>query len=340
MNVGMNVGIIGAGGMGGRHARNLHDKVVGAHVAGVFDIDLARMERVADDCDSARTYSDPLQLVEDERIEAVLIASPDETHADFVLACLREGKPVLCEKPLAATASEAWRVVEAEASLGRKLLSLGFMRRFDPEHVSLNEVVKSGAIGRPVMFKGVHRNASIGIDFPGEAVVSQAAIHDIDSSRWLLGQEIREVYVRGVRVDSSLNADVFDLVSLHFALSGDCLASIEVFVSARYGYEVSAEVIGEKGAAVTRQPDRVVVRGDGERALPVPADWLIRFQDAYVAELEDWVHSLSGGLFAGADAWDGYVSLLVSDACLLSLESGRPEPVIIPERQPLYQVSP
>jgi myo-inositol 2-dehydrogenase/D-chiro-inositol 1-dehydrogenase len=326
--------------MGGRHARNLHGKVVGARVAGVCDVDLYQMERVARDCGSARTYREPHQLIEDEQIEAVLIASPDETHVDFVLACLRVGKPVLCEKPLANTAAEARRVLEAEVSLGRKLVSLGFMRRFDPEHLGVYEFVQSGAIGRPVMFKGVHRNASIGIDFPGEAVVSQAAIHDIDSTRWLLGQEIQEVYVRGVQVDHSLKEDVFDLISLHFSLSGDCLASTEVYVSAQYGYEVSAEVLGEKGTVVTCQPDRVVVRGDGERALPVPADWLIRFQEAYVAELENWVHSLSSGSFAGADAWDGYVSLLVSDACLLSLESGRPEPVVIPERPALYQESP
>lgn len=336
----MNVGVIGAGGMGGRHAGNLHDKVVGAQVAGISDVDVARMERVARDCGSARTYRDAFQLIEDGRIEAVLIASPDETHVDFVLACLREGKPVLCEKPLASTAAEARRVVEAEVRLGRKLVSLGFMRRFDPEHLSLYEVVQSGAIGRPVMFKGVHRNARVRSGFPAEAVISQAAIHDIDSTRWLLAQEIVEVYVRGVQVNDSLDADVLDLISLHFTVSGDCLASAEVYLSAGYGYEVSAEVIGDKGAAGTRQPDRVVVREDGARSLPVPADWLVRFQESYVAQLENWVGSLSGGSFTGADAWDGYVSLLVSDACLLSLGTGRPEPVTIPERPPLYRRSP
>ena len=325
--------------MGGRHARNLHNKVVGAQVAGVSDIDLVQMERVARDCGSARTYGDPLQLIEDEQIEAVLVASPDETHVEFVLACLRKGKPVLCEKPLATTADEARRVVQAEASLGRKLVALGFMRRFDPEHLGVYEVVRSGAIGRPVMFKGVHRNASIGIDYPAEAVVSQAAIHDIDSTRWLLAREIIEVYARGVQVNRSLEPGVYDLISLHFTLEGDCLASAEVYLSAHYGYEVSAEVLGDKGAAATRQPDRVVVRSDGGRALPVPADWLVRFQESYVAELENWVQSFSTGSFGGADTWDGYVSLLVSDACLRSLESGRPEPVTIPERPALYQDS-
>jgi myo-inositol 2-dehydrogenase/D-chiro-inositol 1-dehydrogenase len=336
----MNVGVIGAGGMGDRHARNLHDKVVGAQVAGVFDVDLARMERVARYCGSARTYRDAYELIEDERIGAVLVASPDETHVDFVLACLREGKPVLCEKPLSNTATEARRVVEAEESLGRKLISLGFMRRFDPEHLGLHETVRSGAIGRPVMFKGVHRNANVRPGFPAEAVVSQAAIHEIDATRWLLAREILEVYVRGVQVDDSLDADVLDLLSLHFTVDGGCLASAEVYLSAGYGYEVSAEVIGDKGTAKTHQPDRVVVRADGARALPVAADWLVRFQEAYVAQLENWVQSLSGGSFAGADAWDGYVSLLVSDACLLSLNTGRPEVVGIPERPSLYQRSP
>jgi myo-inositol 2-dehydrogenase / D-chiro-inositol 1-dehydrogenase len=92
----------------------------------VADADPSRARAAAQ---GARTFSDPLALIADPRVEAVVVASPDATHADLALACLKHRKPVLLEKPLAAT--EGWRVVEAEAALGRRLVQVGYMRRFD-----------------------------------------------------------------------------------------------------------------------------------------------------------------------------------------------------------------
>jgi myo-inositol 2-dehydrogenase/D-chiro-inositol 1-dehydrogenase len=200
----------------------------------------------------------------------------------------------------------------------------------------LKEAIEGGIIGRPVAFKGVHRNESIPSNFPADSTISQAAIHDIDSCRWLLGQEIEEVYVQGTRVDRSLSSDVRELLLLHFSLAGDRLASIEVHLSARYGYEVSAEIIGELGVVTTNQPASINVRVNEERSTKIQPDWLGRFQEAYVAELENWVASLNGHSFDGADAWDGYVSLVISDACINSLVSGRPERVTLPKKPTLY----
>lgn len=330
------IGVIGTGGMGGRHAYNAHKKIVGARVVGVFDVDEKRARQTAADCGNAANFDDPGQLIEDERIQAVIIASPDATHVGFVLACLENLKPVLCEKPLATRADEAWRVIEAEDALGRKLVAVGFMRRFDAQHVGLKEAIDGGIVGQPVAFKGIHRNESIPSNFPANSVISQAAIHDIDSCRWLLKREIEEVFVQGTRVDRSLNSDVRELLLLQFSLADNRLASIEVHLSARYGYEVSAEVIGELGVVTTNQPASINIRVDGERSTKIPSDWLGRFQEAYVAELENWVASINGHSFDGADAWDGYVSLVISDACIKSLLSGRPERVTLPKKPTLY----
>ena len=152
-----------------------------------------------------------------------------------------------------------------------------------------------------------------------------------------LGQEIETVYARGVRTEMSLQEDVCDLVLLQLSLSGDTLATIEVYVTAGYGYEVQAEVVGEWGAAVTRQPDHITLRAKNRRSHPVPADWLTRFQDAYVAELNQWALALRGQPFQGASAWDGYLSLLAADASLKSLHSGKPEPVSCPTIPDLYR---
>lgn len=331
------VGVIGTGGMGTRHVVNLHKHVSAVRVAAVYDFDSERARQAAALGGSATVFDDPLRLIQADTVDAVLIASPDDTHVDFVLECLRQRKPVLCEKPLTTNAADAAKIVAAEGTLGRRLVAVGFMRRFDPQHVAVRHVVESGALGRALLFKGVHRNAMVQPHVTAAGVVISSASHDIDTARWLLGQEVTEVYVRGLRTRPSFGDATRDLLLVQMSLSGDCLATIEVYVAAEYGYEVAAEVVAERGTAVTMQPDYALVRSHQTRSVPVAGDWLTRFQAAYVAELTDWARSMqTERAFAGANAWDGYMSLLVTDACIESLRSGAPVPVATPERPSLY----
>ena len=334
----ISIGVIGAGGMGTRHVLNLQHHVKGARVVAIYDLDQARARQVAAECGSAKVFQDPVQLIQDAGVDAVVIASPDPTHAAFVHACLRHHKPVLCEKPLATTADEAQEIIEAEQAQGRRLIAVGFMRRFDPQHVAVRQVVVAGEIGRPILFKGVHRNPMIPPHLPGEVVVANSAIHDIDSTRWLLGQEITEVYVRGVRTHMSFSDETRDMLLLQMVLNGECLATVEVSVAIEYGYEVSAEIVGERGTALTAQPGLALVRSREARSVAVSTDGLVYFQEAYVSELMHWVHAIqTGQAFTGATAWDGYMSLVVSDACIQSLHSGTPVPVSTPAKPGLYQ---
>jgi myo-inositol 2-dehydrogenase / D-chiro-inositol 1-dehydrogenase len=334
----LSVGVIGTGRMGARHALNLHRFVKGARVAAIYDLDQARARQVAEECGSARAFSDPLQLIQDAGVEAVVIASPDPTHAAFVHECLRQHKPVLCEKPLTTTAAEAQKLIEAEQVLGQRLISVGFNRRFDPRHLAVRQAVAAGEIGRAILYKGVHRNATIPPYSPGESVVTGSAIHDIDSIRWLLGQEITEVYVRGVRTHSSFSDETLDMLLLQMVVSGDCLATVEVSVAIEYGYEVSGEIVGERGTALTTQPGLALVRSREARSVAVTTDGLVYFHESYVSELMHWVQALqTRQAFTGASAWDGYMSLVVSDACIQSLHSGTPVPVSTPERPGFYQ---
>jgi myo-inositol 2-dehydrogenase / D-chiro-inositol 1-dehydrogenase len=323
--------------MGTRHAENIHLHVGAARVAAVYDIDRKRAEQTATLCGAAAVLDDPLRLIQDDRVDAILIASPDATHPAFVLECLRCRKPVLCEKPLATTAADAARVIEAESAFGRRLVAVGLMRRFDPCHVAVRQVVVSQQLGRPILYKGVHRNAAIPYDTRGEVILTNSAGHDIDTLRWLLGQEIEDVYVRGVRSHLDFTADTTDLLLVQMTLTGDCLATIELAMAAEYGYEVSAEIVSERGTVVTGQPANAIVRSVQARSAAVPVHWLDRFQEAYVAELAQWAQALQTGQpFPGASAWDGYVALLVTDACVRSLQSRSPVAVQAPPRPFLY----
>src|SRR5215471_20123488 len=121
----ISIGVIGAGGMGSRHVLNVQRYVKGAHVVAVSDLDQARAKQVAEECGGVQAFSDPVQLIRDADVAAVVIASPDPTHAEFVQECSRAHKPVLCEKPLATTAEAALSIVEEEQTLGRRLVSVG-----------------------------------------------------------------------------------------------------------------------------------------------------------------------------------------------------------------------
>ncbi|BBL79207.1 inositol 2-dehydrogenase [Rubrobacter xylanophilus] len=333
----VSVGVIGTGGMGGMHSENLHSRVPGARLVAVADVDAERAGRIAERC-GGTVYEDGVDLIRDDSVEAVVIASPDPTHAPLVLECLRNEKPVLCEKPLADSAEAAREIVEAEVGLGRKLVQVGFMRRYDPQHVAVKEVLRAGTIGAPVLFKGWHRNADIHPGITSEWVVINATIHDIDSARWFIEEEIEEVYVRGINTAPKLGGDVWDLQLIQFSTTGGRLGTIETNVVSGYGYEVGVEVIGERGTVQVPPPSGAVVRRDFAISQRIEDGWLARFHTAYVVEMQAWIDGLlRGETLSGPDAWDGYASLVVADACIASLRSGAPQRVSRLEPPELYR---
>jgi myo-inositol 2-dehydrogenase / D-chiro-inositol 1-dehydrogenase len=333
----MAVGVVGSGGMGAMHAENVHTMLADARLAAVADTDTARAERLSERCGSATVYSDPVGLIRDDDVEAVVIASPDPTHLPLVLECLENEKPVLCEKPLAGNAGGALEIVEAEVEVGKKIVQVGFMRRYDPQHVAVKEAVASGSIGEPMLFKGWHRNLDQEPGLDSEAVVTNSTIHDLDSARWFLGEEIEEVYALGVNTAPKLGADVLDLQLIQFSTTGGRLGTIETNVVSGYGYEVGVEMVGELGTVHIAPPGAAVVRRDRTVSQSVEEDWLQRFHEAYVIELRSWIESLvRGATPTGPDAWDGYASLVVADACIASLRSGAPAKVPTLEAPALY----
>lgn len=334
----ISIGVIGAGGMGARHATNLSHRVTGARVAGVTDIDLTRAEELASRCGpDAKAFESESALIEDGGVDAVVVVSPDDTHAGLVMQCLRQGKPVLCEKPLATSATAAREIVDAEVDYGRKLVQVGFMRRYDPQHVDVAEAVASGAIGNPVLFKGAHRNLGAAPGATSESILFNSAVHDLDSARWFLGEEIEEVFVRGA--DTAGAGEALDLQVIQLSMSGGRLADIEVYVNAGYGYEVDAEVVGDAGTVRIAPANAPILRSGRHAGHSVEEDWLERFPEAYVLEMQRWTEGLHAGDLIGPDAWDGYMALLAVEACVASVESGSTERLQAPETPGLYRNS-
>lgn len=339
----LRVGVIGVGKMGEQHAFNLYRFAAKAELAGLQDLDRARCERLALALGSPRVFDSPADLIDSPEIEAVLIAAPDSLHAELATRCLALGKSVFCEKPLASKPADALSLLRAEAEGGRRLLSLGFHRRFDPYHLAIKEAADSGRLGRPLLWKGVHRNARPPYDSSGPFILVNTAGHDFDSARWLLGAEFGEVAVSGLRSREDLPADSRDLLLVRMTMEDGRLGLAEIYVGAGYGYEVQAELVCQGGVATTDQPSRLTLRQASTRASPVAADWTAPFQDAYLAEILAWVDSAlekarggEGHPFPGASAWDGYAALMCSAAASLSLIENRPVAVELVEKPSLY----
>ena len=315
------VGIVGAGNMGADHALTVHRFVSGAKVTLLADPDLARA-RAAADAVGCRTVQDPFALVTDADVDAVVVASPDSTHAALVRACVAAGKPVLCEKPLAPTLAEATALVR-DLGAQTSLVSLGFMRRFDPGYVELKASIASGAIGTPLAVRSVGRGVTSGPGSTSESSVTNSAVHDLDIVAWVLGSPVVEVSWFAPR--QSGEADFADPQLILLRTADGALSTVDIFLNARYGYDVRCEVVGESGVASLREPVRTELDTGLTHGRAYAADWRPRFADAYRLELQAWVDVVAGvtddrGPLAGAQ--DGLVASAVADAVIASMHAG------------------
>jgi myo-inositol 2-dehydrogenase/D-chiro-inositol 1-dehydrogenase len=323
MSVG--VGVIGTGVMGSEHARLLSRETSVAHLAGVFDADAARAQAAAA---GATVFADARSLIASDRVAAVIIASPDVTHAELTLACLEAGKPVLCEKPLASTATEALRVVQAEVALKRRLIQVGYMRRFDPGYQEMKRIKDEGGMGATVLLHNVHRNVRAPEWFTGAMAVTNSFVHEIDASRWLTGSEMVSAHVA--------IGPGGDPLMITMRTDRDEIVSTEVYMNAAYGYHVHTELVGQQGTVALAPPSLTMRNKDRTGGVSYPDNWIPRFADAYRRQLTDWIGAVTTGTPVGASAWDGFVASAIAEQIAAGLAESHATTLKYPSRPSLY----
>jgi myo-inositol 2-dehydrogenase/D-chiro-inositol 1-dehydrogenase len=321
--------------MGSDHARILATQVPGATIQAIYDADSARAKSIADETGAGKVFTDAVALIQDAAVDAVLVASPDQTHKDLTLAAIAAGKPVLCEKPLAPTPAECLEVLAAETKAGRRLVQIGYMRRFDPSYVEMKASLASGRLGGALMFHCIHRNVAAPSWFDSRMAVSNSAVHEFDIARWVLDAELVGITVFRPKPakGSSPGAPVY----LVLESAAGQLVTIEVFNDATYGYDVRGELVCEKGTVALRAPLRTETNAELIQRTAYPADWRPRFADAYRLQALAWINSIVRGGTVGASAWDGYAANAVADAGLLSLAEGRRAQITLADQPALYR---
>jgi myo-inositol 2-dehydrogenase/D-chiro-inositol 1-dehydrogenase len=243
---------------------------------------------------------------------------------------------VLCEKPLAPTIDACLRVLEAEAAKPRRLVQVGFMRRYDDDFRALKATVDAGRVGRPLLLHCRHRNATVPPGFTTDMMITDSVVHDIDVTRWLLGQEIVAATVLKARPSSLAPEGLEDPQMVLLETAEGVLVDVESFVTCQYGYDIRYELVGESGTVVLGEQPGVQVRTEGRHQGPIPADFRERFAGAYQSELQEWVSGVLDGRVVGPSAWDGYATQAVAEAGVESQTKGGRVTVELAERPALY----
>ena len=327
-NTPIRVGVIGTGIMGAGHARFLTEHVKDARVSALMDVDESRMGALAKELgDGVATFTTAEDFYAHPDIDAVIIASPDALHVPHLRLALAKGLPTLCEKPIATTVDDARTIVaEVEATekrLGKPLVHLGFMRRFDPSYVKLKKMLESGEYGAPLVARISTRNVSSpGITTPG--LYTNMAVHDFDIWRWLTGDNWDSVVTHYPKSNSLSPAGLKDPLIFVAQLKGGITMVADVVANDNYGYDVRTEVICEKGSVemgifgdiITRHKMVAGVAQGG----PMVKNWIPRFEDAYIEELKAWIATMTTGVNNPnlATAADG---LAAAEACQMGVAS-------------------
>lgn len=330
------MGAIGLGMLGAAQVETLARSVAAGELVAVSDFDGARARSVADGLPGdIHVIETAEELIASDEVDAVTIASSAASHLPLVLACIEHRKPVFCEKPLALTGADCEQILDAEVSAGRRFVQVGFMRRYDNAFLDLKAAVDTGDLGEIVALQYVHRAADVPATFTSTMHTTEAVVHEVDTTRWLLNEEIVEVRVTGPGGRSGLD-EWSDPQFFYFRTESGAMIYVEVFLRAGYGYEIGCDVVGRRGVARLTNSVPVSVSLDFRVAGRREKDFTVRFADAYRGELAAWAEDAVHGVVNGPNAWDGYTAASVTDACIEALRTGAPVDVRLRPRPALY----
>ncbi len=331
MTTQLNLGLIGAGRIGRLHAENLAYRIPTARLLAVSDIILPAAEKAAADFGLPAAYEDHRRILDDPNIQAVIICSSTDTHAQMIEEAAAAGKHIFCEKPIHLNIDRIEQALQAVDAAGVKL-QIGFNRRFDPNFRRARDVVASGQIGEPHLVRITSRDPEppplAYIKVSGGIFLDQT-IHDFDMARFLIGDEVEEIYATGgVMVDPAIGeAGDIDTTLITLRYQSGVLGSIDNSRKAVYGYDQRVEVFGSEGMVIVgnAKPDTAMIadRSGEHSALPL-FFFVERYTESYLNELNEFIDCVLNDRTPPVSGRDGLIPVVMGYAAKKSYLEHRP----------------
>jgi myo-inositol 2-dehydrogenase / D-chiro-inositol 1-dehydrogenase len=324
------IAVLGCGRIGAMHAYNIasHPR---ATLAAVFDINAAAATDVAAKT-GAKVLNSVAAVLADAEVDAVLIATATDTHADILEACVAAGKPVLCEKPIDLSLARV-NACAAKIAGSPVPIQLGFVRRFDPGHRAVRRAIEAGDLGEVHQVTITSRDPGLapeGYLQVSGSIFRDMTIHDFDMARFILGEEPVEVSATASRlVDPALMERLgdYDTLVVTMKTASGKQAIITNSRRATYGYDQRVEVLGSKGMAISenRRPHGMTLHAQDftERAEPLLNFFIERYREAFDAEIDAFVDAIESGIAPEVGFEDGRLALVLAEAAMKSVAEGR-----------------
>jgi len=327
----VNLGLIGAGRIGRVHARHLAFRLPEANLLSVADVSIEAAERCAAECRIPQFIQDYHCILEDPRIDAVVVCSRSDTHAQIIQDAAAAGKHIFCEKPLDLDLERTDRILASVDEAGVKL-QVGFNRRFDASFRRVRDLVLAGRIGTPHIVRITSRDPGLA---PMEYVKTSGGIyvdmtiHDFDMARWIIGSEVEEVYAMGnVLVEPKLR-DLGDVDTTIVVLRYACgaLGAIDNSREAVYGYDQRLEIFGSGGSVVVgnETPNQAELSDQDGVHTDKPLYFFVeRYEQSYLNEMNHFVDCVLNDRTPSVTGIDGRIPVVMGMAAGRSQKENRP----------------
>jgi len=327
----LQIGIIGAGRIGKVHAETVAFGMPQARIVSVTDINRDAAVHLAARCGIQEVAASSEEIFADPRVDAVLICSSTDTHADLIGQAARAGKHIFCEKPVALDLLKIDTALEAVAQAGVKL-QIGFNRRFDADFARVRRAVETGEIGTPRLLHIISRDPApppISYVKVSGGMFLDMTIHDFDMARFLIGDEVEEIFVAGgVMVDPEIGAagDLDTAVTLMRFRNG-VMGTVDNCRQAAYGYDQRVEILGSLGKIATenRYPNQAVVSTGHEVRKDLPLNFFMdRYLESFATELRCFAEAVIHDRPTPVNGEDGRIPVVMGLAARRSYEERRP----------------
>ena len=326
----LNVGLVGVGRMGIAYARYLAGRVPGATLYAVSDVRADAAESTRAQFGAAKAYVDFNDLVNDRAVDAIVVMTPTKLHKDVVIAAARAGKPIFCEKPLSLSIADA-QLMQDEVTKRGVFFQLGFMRRFDAGYAAAKKKIAAGAIGKPCVFKSTSKDKERpSVDYlrpeNSGGLFLDMGIHDFDLARWFMG-DVASVYSTGgvLAYPEMEGIGDWDNAISNLRFTSGCIGSVSLSRNGIYGYGIHTEVLGTEGTiqiGYDRETPVLVMTRDTIAHDTIPG-FYERFENAYIAQLHDFVRNLTENRPPAITIDDGIAAQRISLAATQSAQENR-----------------